>query len=115
MTTFFGKRLKSPAGSADDRRVGNYDEMSTARLTWVVLDRLVPVDDEATARAALIARDPALASLVTRGVLSEHEAIETLRTRATVHRDSGGRALLVAPAVVLLVLIGVAWLVATGF
>jgi hypothetical protein len=115
MTTFWRKRLKSPVGSADNRRVGNYDEMSTARLTWVVLDRLVPAGDEATARAALIARDPKLASLVARGVLSEHEAIETLRLREAPHRGSGGRAPLIAPALVLLVLIGVAWLVVTGF
>ncbi|HKY76952.1 MAG TPA: hypothetical protein VJS45_12475 [Acidimicrobiia bacterium] len=59
----------------------NYDEMSTARLTWVVLDRLVPPDDESVATAALIARDPELHSLVNQGMLTEHEALEKLRTR----------------------------------
>src|SRR5437660_12796080 len=80
-TKFLRKGLKSGAGNADDRYVGNYDEMSTARLTWVVLDRLVPPDDEATARAALIARDPELRSLVLRGVLTEDEAVAALRSR----------------------------------
>jgi hypothetical protein len=61
--------------------VGNYDEMSTARLTWLVLDRLVPSDEEAAARAALIARDPELHSLVTQGTLSEDDALEALRAR----------------------------------
>jgi len=55
--------------------------MTTARLTWVVLDRLVPSDDEAAARAALIARDPELASRVATGVLSPAEAIDELRRR----------------------------------
>ena len=59
----------------------NYDEMSTARLAWVVLDRLVPPDDESVATAALIARDPELHSLVNQGMLTEHEALEKLRTR----------------------------------
>ena len=59
--------------------MGNYDEMTTARLTWVVLDRLVPPDDEPAARAALIARDRDLAVQVATGALSEDEAIETLR------------------------------------
>ena len=68
--------------------MGNYDEMSTARLTWVVLDRLVPPDDEPEARAALIARDPELRSLVLRGVLSEDEALEALRTREGRYGDS---------------------------
>jgi hypothetical protein len=63
--------------------VGNYDEMSTARLTWVVLDRLVPSDEVAAARRALIARDPELQSLVVQGVMSETEAIEALRSRQT--------------------------------
>ena len=61
--------------------MGNYDEMTTARLTWLVLDRLVPSDEEAYARAALIARDPELHSMVTQGLMSEHEAIEALRSR----------------------------------
>ena len=73
--------LKSPVGSADDRKVGNYDEMTTARLTWVVLDRLVPSGEEAAARAALIARDPELHSRVTQGSLSEDEALAILRAR----------------------------------
>jgi len=64
---------------------GNYEEMSTARLTWVVLDRLVPPDDEPAARAALIARDRELAISVATGVLSEDEAIETLRRRHGVY------------------------------
>jgi hypothetical protein len=63
--------------------VGNYDEMSTARLTWVVLDRLVPGDEVAEARAALIARDPELQSLVAQGVMSDTEAIAALRGRQT--------------------------------
>jgi hypothetical protein len=63
--------------------VGNYDEMSTARLTWVVLDRLVPSDEVAEARAALIARDPELQSLVAQGVMSDTEAIAALRSRQT--------------------------------
>jgi hypothetical protein len=67
--------------------VGNYDEMSTARLTWLVLDRLVPVDEESYARAALIARDPELQALVSRGVISEEQAIATLRARESRHRD----------------------------
>ena len=61
--------------------MGNYEEMSTARLTWLVLDRIVPTDEEAYARAALIARDPELHSLVTQGLLSEDQAIEELRSR----------------------------------
>ncbi len=61
--------------------------MSTARLTWVVLDRLVPPDDEAIARAALIARDPELQSLVTQGMLTEDQAIATIRAREPRHRD----------------------------
>ena len=61
--------------------MGNYDELDTARLEWVVLDGLVPPDDEPAARAALIARDRELRSRVTRGVLTEDEAIEILRRR----------------------------------
>jgi hypothetical protein len=61
--------------------VGNYDELSTARLTWIVLDRLVPDGDEADARAALLARHPELGSLVAQGSLSEDEALDVLRTR----------------------------------
>ena len=67
--------------------MGNYDELDTARLTWVVLDRLVPPDDEAAARAALIRRDPELASLVARGDVTEDEAIARLRERQPRHRD----------------------------
>jgi len=63
--------------------------MSTARLTWVVLDRLVPPDDEAAARRALIDRDPELAIGVATGVLSEVEAIETLRRRQGVYGPDG--------------------------
>jgi hypothetical protein len=87
MTTFPKKSLKSDGGSADDRRVGNYEELSTARLTWLVLDRLVPPGEEDKARAALIARDPELQTLVERGVLSNEQAIATLRTRELRHRD----------------------------
>jgi cytochrome c-type biogenesis protein CcmH/NrfG len=92
--------------------VGNYVEMSTARLTWVVLDRLVPPDDEATARAALIARDPELQSLVTQGILTEDQAIATIRAREPRHRDpdqstiwaTPGAALVIAPLLVAVVL-----------
>jgi len=87
MTTFPKKSLKSDGGSADDRRVGDYDEMSTARLTWLVLDRLVPSDEEAYARSVLIARDPELQTLVERGVISDDQAIATLRARELRHRD----------------------------
>lgn len=61
--------------------MGNYDELTTARLTWVVLDRLVPTEEEAIARAALIARDPELHSLVSQGIMSEREALEAIRAR----------------------------------
>jgi hypothetical protein len=63
--------------------VGNYDEMSTARLKWLVLDRIVPKDEEAYARAALIARDPEIQSLVNQGILSEEQAVEAIRTGQT--------------------------------
>ena len=87
MTTFPKKSLKSDGGSADDPEVGNYEELSTARLTWLVLDRLVPDGEEANARAALIARDPELQTLVERGVITEDQAIATLRARQLRHRD----------------------------
>ena len=67
--------------------MGNYDEMSTDRLTWVVLDRLVPTDEEDHARAALIARDPDLQRLVDIGALSQEQAIATLRARQLRYRD----------------------------
>jgi len=86
--------------------VGNYDELDTARLTWVVVDRLVPPGDEPAARAALIARDPELRSLVLRGVLSEDEAVEIFAERRG--RRPARRRL--TPAVVLLVLLAL-WLV----
>jgi hypothetical protein len=70
--------------------VGNYDEMSTARLRWLVLDRIVPQDEEAYARAALIARDPEIQSLVNQGILSEEEAVEALRTGQTRYGDDEG-------------------------
>ena len=63
--------------------MGNYDEMSTARLRWLVLDRIVPKDEEAYARAALIARDPEIQSLVNQGILTEEQAVEAIRTRQT--------------------------------
>lgn len=68
----------------------NYDEMSTARLTWVVLDRLVPPEEETVARAALIARDPELQSLVNQGILTQDEALERLRSRQSRYGDDEG-------------------------
>jgi hypothetical protein len=70
--------------------VGNYDEMSTARLRWLVLDRIVPQDEEAYARAALIARDPEIQSLVSQGILSEEQAVEAFRTGQTRYGDDEG-------------------------
>jgi hypothetical protein len=87
MTTSRKKSLKSDGGSADDPEVGNYDELSTARLTWLVLDRLVPDGEEEKARAALIARDPELHNLVELGVITQDQAIATLRARELRHRD----------------------------
>jgi hypothetical protein len=87
MTTFPKKSLKPDGGSADDPSVGNYDDLSTARLTWLVLDRLVPDGEEEKARAALIARDPELHNLVELGVITQDQAIATLRARQLRHRD----------------------------
>ena len=67
--------------------MGNYEELSTARLTWLVLDQLVPPGEEEKARAALIARDPELRTLVERGVITQDQAIATLRARELRHRD----------------------------
>ena len=67
--------------------MGNYEELSTARLTWLVLDRLVPPGEEERARDALIARDPELHALVERGVISQDQAVATLRARQLRHRD----------------------------
>jgi hypothetical protein len=67
--------------------VGHYDEMSTARLRWLVLDRIVPQDEEAHARAALIARDPEIQSLVNQGLLTEEQAVEAIRTGQTRYGD----------------------------
>ena len=64
-----------------------YEDMSTARLTWLVLDRLVPDEEASFARAALIARDPELRGLVDRGIVTEEQAIATLRARELRHRD----------------------------
>jgi len=61
--------------------------MSTARLKWLVLDRLVPVDDEPHARAELISRDPELLALYEAGTITEDQAIATLRARELRHRD----------------------------
>lgn len=61
--------------------------MSTDRLTWVVLDRLVPTDEESLARAALIARDAELQRLVDIGALTQEQAIATLRARQLRYRD----------------------------
>jgi hypothetical protein len=70
--------------------VGSYDEMSTARLRWLVLDRIVPSDEEAYARAALIARDPEINSLFNQGILSEEQALEAIRTGQTRYGDDEG-------------------------
>ena len=67
--------------------MGDYDDLSTARLTWLVLDRLVPDGEEDKARAALIARDPELRNLVELGVITPDQAIATLRARELRHRD----------------------------
>ena len=75
--------------------MGNYDEMSTARLKWLVLDRIVPRDEEAYARAALIARDPEIHSLVNQGLLTEEQAVEAIRTGQT--RYGGDEAALGVP------------------
>ena len=95
--------------------MGHYDEMSTARLTWVVLDRLIPPDHEAAARAALIDRDPELRGLVDRGVLSEDQAIAALRARESRYRDPDRAKLWRAPAAalvaILLLLVALAVLV----
>ena len=64
--------------------------MSTARLRWLVLDRIVPTDEEAYARAALIARDPEIQSLVTQGILTEDQAVEAIRTGQTRYGDDEG-------------------------
>jgi hypothetical protein len=88
--------------------------MSTARLTWVVLDRLVPSDEAAAARAALIARDPELQSLVAQGIMSEHEAIEALRSRQTRYGAGGRPTIWVVPVVVVVVAGLLVWLVITG-
>jgi len=79
--------------------------MTTARLTWVVLDRLVPPDDEAVARAALIARDPELVTRVAIGALSEAEAIEILRSRQGRYRPAGDAAALRMLSVLVAVLL----------
>ena len=70
--------------------MGNYDEMSTARLRWLVLDRIIPQDEEAYARAALIARDPEIQSLVNQGLMTEEEALEAIRTGQTRYGDDEG-------------------------
>ena len=70
--------------------MGIYDEMSTARLKWLVLDRIVPRDEEAYARAALIARDPEIQSLVNQGILTEDQAVDAIRTRQTRYGDDEG-------------------------
>ncbi len=70
--------------------MGNYDEMSTARLKWLVLDRIVPLDEEAYARAALIARDPEIQSLVNQGLMTEEQAVEAIKTGQTRYGDDEG-------------------------
>jgi len=90
--------------------VGNYDEMSTARLTWIVLDRLVPREDVSAAKAALIARDPELQNLVAQGVMSVDEAIAALRSRQPRHRDPDRSIVWIAPAALLLAVVVLGWL-----
>jgi hypothetical protein len=90
---------------------GQYEEMSTARLTWVVLDRLVPADEESIARAALIARDPELQSMVSQGILTEDQAIATIRVREPRHRDPDSSTIWASPWPVVLLLLLLAWLV----
>ena len=87
--------------------MGNYDEFDTARLTWVVVDRLVPPDDEPAARRALIARDPELRSLVLRGMLSEEEAVDIFAERRG-RRPARRR---VTPVVVAVLVLLALWLV----
>jgi hypothetical protein len=70
--------------------VGNYDEMSTARLMWLVLDRIVPKDEEPYARAALIARDPEIQSRVNQGLMTEEQAVNAMRTGQTRYGDDEG-------------------------
>lgn len=70
--------------------MGNYDEMSTARLKWLVLDRIVPRDEEADARAVLIARDPEIQSLVNQGLMTEEQAVDAIRTGQTRYGDDEG-------------------------
>ncbi len=70
--------------------MGNYDEMSTARLKWLVLDRIVPQDEEAYARAALIARNPEIQSLVNQGLMTEEQAVEAIKTGQTRYGDDEG-------------------------
>ena len=70
--------------------MGNYDEMSTARLKWLVLDRIVPRDEEAYARAVLIARDPQIQSLVNQGLMTEEQAVEAIRTGQSRYGDDEG-------------------------
>ncbi|HEV7861307.1 MAG TPA: hypothetical protein VGR20_01365 [Acidimicrobiia bacterium] len=90
--------------------MGNYDEMTTARLTWVVLDQLVPSDDAAGAQAELIARDPELQSLVAQGALSEDEAIGRLRERQGRYGGSTGGGVLRGQLIlVVLILLCLVW------
>lgn len=70
--------------------MGNYDEMSTARLKWLVLDRIVPKDEAAYARAALIARDPEIQSLVNQGLMTEDQAVEAIRSGQNRYGDNEG-------------------------
>ncbi len=102
-----------PGGSADDRDVGNYHDMSTARLTWLVLDRLVPTGEEADARAALIARDPELQRLVDTGTLTEEQAIASLRARELRHRDPDHSIIWMRPLTAFLVFVFLVFLAVT--
>ncbi len=107
----FKKRLKSAEWDADTRSVGDYEEMSTARLTWVVLDRLAPPDEEAIARAALIARDPQLQNLVTQGTITEAQAIATIRAREPRHRDPDQSTIWASPGAAVIVVLLLVFLV----
>ena len=64
--------------------------MSTARLRWLVLDRIVPRDEEAYARAALIARDPEIQSRVNQGLMTEEQAVAAIKTSQTRYGDDEG-------------------------
>jgi hypothetical protein len=88
--------------------------MSTARLTWVVLDRLVPSDQVADAKAALIARDPELSSYVAQGIMSLDEAVEAFRSRQSRYGDARRPIPWVVPTALLFLVGLIVWLVIGG-